>query len=78
MQTNTVNAEGLADLLAQSQILDTTDLAGVRQYTLEFDGQDIFAFAGSSGEAFIVYPPESFDAESGGSAHDHCRACLDA
>jgi hypothetical protein len=78
MQVNTITtAEELATLLEQSNILDTTDLGGVRMYTLEFDGQDILAFAGTEG-AFITYPCAAFDAESGGSTHDHARASIAA
>jgi hypothetical protein len=75
MQVNTVNTEELADLLEQSKILSIEDKGGVRQYVLEFDNQDILVYAGTDG-AWVTYPPESFDAESGGSIHDHARASL--
>jgi hypothetical protein len=77
MQTNFINTGELANLLEQSEILSVDDQGGVRQYVLTFDGQDILAFAGTEG-AFITYPCAAFDAETGGSTHDHCRASLDA
>lgn len=75
MQVNTLNdASELADFLEQSQILDTTQQGGMRMHTVTFDGQDLLVFADNSGAAFVVYPPESFDSEAGGSIHDHARA----
>lgn len=76
MQTTTLNdAQELADFLKQSKVLDMTDLGAMRQYTVEFNGQDLLVFADNgSSTAFVVYPPESFDAEAGGSIHDHARA----
>lgn len=75
MQVTTLNdASELADFLEQSKILDTTQHGAVRMHTVEFDGQDLLVIADSNGAAFVVYPPESFDAESGGSIHDHARA----
>jgi len=75
MQTNTIDTEQLADLLAESEILSLDDHGDVRQYVLTWNGQDILVFAGTSG-AWVVYPPESFDTETGGSTHDQCRASL--
>lgn len=75
MQTNSLNdAQELADFLEQSKILDITQLGGTRMYTVEFDSQDLLVFADSNGCATVVYPAESFDAEAGGSIHDHARA----
>lgn len=75
MQTNTLNdAQELADFLEQCEILDIVDLGTIRKYIVEFDSQDLLVFADISGAAFVVYPPESFDAEAGGSIHDHARA----
>jgi hypothetical protein len=75
MQVTTLNdAQELADFLEQSKILDTTDHQTGRMYVVEFDGQDVLVFPHSNGAAFVVYPPESLDAESGGSIHDHARA----
>jgi len=76
VQVTTLNdAQELAAFLEQSEILDTVQRGATRMYTLEFDGQDLLVFADSgSGAAFVVYPPESFDAEAGGSIHDHARA----
>lgn len=75
MQVTTLDdAPELADFLEQSKILDTTNLDAGRMYTVEFDGQDLLVVAVSGGAAFVIYPPESFDAEAGGSIHDHARA----
>lgn len=63
----------LADILEQGKTLDITDHSGMRMYTVEFDGQDILIFE-SGGHFFSVYPCGAFDAESGGSIHDHARA----
>lgn len=78
MQTNTLTgAQELADFLEQSKILDIVDHGAGRMYVLEWNKQDVLAFADKDGNAFVVYPPESFDAESAGSVHDHCRACAE-
>jgi len=76
MQTNHINAAQLADLLAEAIMLDTLDHEGQRIYVLEYTGQDILAVDTLSGGATVVYPCSSFDAESGGSIHDHARAAL--
>jgi hypothetical protein len=75
MQTNSHNdAQELADFLEQSEILEATQFGATRMYVVTFDSQDLLVFADSSGAATVVYPPESFDAEAGGSIHDHARA----
>lgn len=75
MQINTLdNAQELAEFLGQSKILDITDHGETRMYTVTFDDQDLLVFADSTGQATVVYPPESFDSEAGGSIHDHARA----
>jgi hypothetical protein len=75
MQATTLNdAQELADFLEQSEVLDITDHGVTRMYTVNFDSQDLLVFADSTGKATVVYPPESFDAEAGGSIHDHARA----
>jgi hypothetical protein len=76
MQVNTlITSQELATLLEESNILDISDLPGIRMYTLEFNkpAQDILVFA-STESAFVVYPCHQFDAESGGSIHDISRA----
>ena len=78
MQVTTLDTQQLADTLEQSRILSADDHGAIRQYVLEFDKQDILVFADSSNNAFVVYPPESLDGESGGSIHDHARAILEA
>ena len=74
--TNHIDAPALADLLDQSNVLSIINHGTSRMYVLEFDKQDILVFADPNNEASVVYPPESFDAESGGSIHDHARAIL--
>lgn len=64
----------LADILTESITLDITKHGSLRMYVLDFAGQDILLFADSNNDFFAVYPPESFDVESGGSIHDHSRA----
>ena len=76
MQTNNLDEQELADLLEQSKTLSMVDHGAVRMYVIEFDKQDILVFADSSNNATVVYAAEAFDAESGGSIHDHARAIL--
>lgn len=76
MQANTIGVTELADLLEQSRVLDITDFGSLRMYVLEFDRQDILVIADAANDAFVVYPPESFDRECGGSIHEHARAHL--
>ncbi len=77
MQVNTVGVTELADLLEQSKVLDIADYGSTRMYVLEFDRQDILVFADPNSDSFVVYPPESFDHECGGSIHEHARAYLE-
>lgn len=74
MQTNHIDAGQLADLLAESTTLDVIHHEGQRIYVLEYTGQDILAVDTLSGGATVIYPCGSFDAESGGSIHDHARS----
>lgn len=80
MQTNHLNAIELESLLCESstKILSIVEQGATRMHVLEFDGQDVLVFSDSSKNATVVYPPECFDAESGGSIHDHARAMLQA
>lgn len=80
MQTNHIDTEQLADLLTDDRttILDEIEHEGQRIHVLEYAGQDILAIHTPNGGATIVYPCASFDAESGGSIHDHARAALQA
>lgn len=75
MQLNTLNTEQLAETLAESNVLEVIDNGPLRAYVLEHHGQDILIFE-ASGAATVVYPCAMLDAESGGSVHDHARACL--
>ena len=72
MQVSTLDTQQLADTLSEGTILDTVDHGALRMHVLTYEGQDVLTFT-AGGETFIVYPPESFDAESGGSIHDHAR-----
>lgn len=80
MQTNHLDATELEALFCDSstKILSTVEQGAILMHVLEFDGQDILVFANGSKNATVVYGPESFDAESGGSIHDHARAILQA
>lgn len=71
------DSQELVDILEQSVILSMVDHGGVRMYVLRCNDQDLLAFAGSNNGGIVVYPPESFDAEFGGSVHDQARACLE-
>ncbi len=76
MQTTHLDISEFADLLADpdTQILDTLDFGSTRMHVAIVNGLDVLVFADSSGNATVVYSPEAFDAESGGSVHDHARA----
>lgn len=74
MQTNHIDTQQLADLLEQAKVLDTLDFQGQLTYVLEYTGQDILAVTTPNEGATVIYPCSSFDAESGGSIHDHARA----
>lgn len=75
MQVNYLNdAQELADFIEQANVLTMIDHAGLRVIVAEFAGQDVLAIQGLSDGAIVVYGPEAFDAESGGSVHDHARA----
>lgn len=79
MQINHLNdAQELADFLEESTILTFYSHGSMRVYVVEFAGQDLIAIADGEGRATVIYPPESFDAESGGSVHDHARAIYGA
>lgn len=79
MQLNYLNnAEELADFLAQSNVLTMIDHAGLRVIVAEFAGQDVLAVQGLGEGAVVIYGPEAFDAESGGSVHDHARVIYGA
>lgn len=75
MQMNTLNPEQFADTLDSSVVLEVIDNGPLRTYVVEHHGQDILIFE-ASGHISVVYPCPMLDAESGGSAHDHARACL--
>lgn len=75
MQTNNLDTQELADTLEQSEVHAVIDTPGLRMHVLTFDKQDILIFTpGTGGISTVVYPCASFDAESGGSIHDHARA----
>jgi hypothetical protein len=76
MQTNNLDAHELADLLGDpaTKIWEMLDLGSTRMYVLTWSKQDILVFADMSNNATVVYDSAAFDAESGGSVHDHARA----
>lgn len=76
--THLNDAQELAGFLEQSTLLTHYDHGAMRVYVVEFAGQDLIAIADGEGRATVVYPPEAFDAESGGSVHDHARAIYGA
>jgi len=75
MQMNTLTPEQLAETLAESNVLEVIDNGPLRTHVVEHHGQDILIFE-ASGHISVVYPCAMLDAESGGSIHDHARACL--
>lgn len=75
MQMNTLLHDQFAATLAESEILEVIDHGPLRTYIAQHHGQDVLIFE-ANGHASVVYPCASFDAESGGSIHDHARACL--
>ena len=72
MQVSTLDSQQLADTISDCAVLDTVDLGPMQMRVMTYEGQDVLTFT-AGGETFIVYPPESFDAESGGSIHDLVR-----
>lgn len=79
MQINHLNdAQQLADFLGGANVLSHYDHGAQRVYILEYTGQDLIAIANLDGRATVIYPCPSFDAEAGGSVHDHARAILGA
>ena len=76
MQVNFITFDQLADLLTETKILRMLDdpLSGNRVYVLDGGRSygDILAIAGINGGAVVIYPPESFDSETG-SIHDQAR-----
>nr|WP_315848400.1 hypothetical protein [uncultured Rhodoferax sp.] len=72
---NTLTLEELASTLEESKVLAVIDNGPMRTFTVEHHGQDILIFE-ASGHVSVIYPCAAFDAESGGSIHDHARACL--
>ena len=77
MQINFIDTQELEDLLDDSKTLQIIDSGNQRIYVLEYTGQDIFAIETGTEKITVIYPCASFDAESGGSVHDHARATLD-
>ena len=74
MQLNFITSDQLVELLHDSTILDTIDNGPQRVYVLHYSGSDILAvWDPITGGATVIYGPETFDAESGGSVHDHAR-----
>ena len=77
MQMNFIDTNGLVELLQDSKTLDIIDNNAQRIYVLEYAGADILAITEpAQGGATVVYGCSQFDAESGGSIHDHARQAL--
>lgn len=78
MQVNFIDNQPVADTLEQSNVLSTLPGPGDQTtYVLEFAGQDLLMIVdAATGDAIVIYPDGSFDAESGGSVHYHARAIL--
>lgn len=79
MQVNFITFDQLAELLTEVRTLSIIDdpMSGTRMYVLDGGGYgDILAVAGPNGGAAVIYPPESFDSETG-SIHDQARAALE-
>lgn len=74
MQMNTLTLDQLADTLTESNVLEVIDNGPLRTYVVEHHSHDILIFE-ANGAATVVYPCGMLDAESGGSVHDHARAC---
>ncbi|MDM0049293.1 hypothetical protein [Variovorax sp. J22R115] len=76
MQVNHLDASQFADLFTDpaTKTEDMLDFEDQRTYVLTFNGLDILAIGTPDGGATVIYPCSSFDAESGGSIHDHARA----
>lgn len=74
MQVNTINNSELAELLEHCKILTIVEFGSTWMYVLQFGAEDILVFADPNNDAFVVYPPDSFDWESGGGIHDIARA----
>jgi hypothetical protein len=76
MQTNQLDTSEFADFLAspETKMLQTLDFGSTRAHIAEHNGLDVIVMADLSGSAMVVYPCHAFDAESGGSIHDHARA----
>lgn len=76
MQITTLGISEFADFLADpdTKVLDVIDNGATRIHVAEFNGQDVLVFSDPSSNATVVYPCATFDAESGGSVHDHARA----
>ncbi len=78
MQINFIDHDEFAALLGDAKKLQTIDSGNQQIHVLDYAGQDILAIETGSEKITVIYPPESFDDESGGSIHDHARAILDA
>lgn len=75
MQMNTIEFDDLANTLEQSQVHEIIDNGPLRTYVATTNGLDVLIFE-SGGYVSVVYPPEAFDSEFGGSIHDQTRASL--
>ena len=78
MQMHSLSTEQLATVLESSRVLSIVDEGSLRTYVLTHEETDILIHTSMGDRHVVVYPCHAFDAESGGSVHDHARAAFDA
>lgn len=79
MQMNSINATELAELLKDAILLDEFEYGAMRVLVLNYTGADIIVHVCPvTGDASVTYGDAQFDAECGGSIHDHARHALAA
>ena len=80
MQLNTLDSSQVVEFLEEAAVLFVLEAPGAScTYVLEYGGGDlILTVDAATGEGLVTYPCAAFDAESGGSVHDHARATSDA
>lgn len=77
MQMNTLNSNELAELLQDAKTLHEIEVGAMRILYLNYMGADIIVHVCPvTGDASVTYGDSQFDAESGGSAHDHARQAM--
>jgi hypothetical protein len=69
--------ETLAQTIAESNLLDRYEHAGLTIHVAEREGRDILIMESPATGGGVVIEPDSADAEHGGSIHDHARGSND-